>query len=88
MNEKKFLPLWRKQDTIILTVILKERCRSGRSGRSRKPLCLSGTQGSNPCLSAIKPDYQAFVVSIQICTQKPVICLLLESKLIFTAPVF
>ena len=29
-----------------------ERCRSGRSGRSRKPLCLLGTQGSNPCLSA------------------------------------
>ena len=23
---------------------------------------LAGTQGSNPCLSAIKPDYQAFVV--------------------------
>jgi hypothetical protein len=32
---------------------LKERCRSGRSGRSRKPLsCVSGTEGSNPSLSA------------------------------------
>lgn len=29
-----------------------ERCRSGRSGRSRKPLCLLGTGGSNPSLSA------------------------------------
>ena len=32
---------------------LSERCRSGRSGRSRKPLCpLLGTVGSNPTLSA------------------------------------
>ena len=30
-----------------------ERCRSGRTGRSRKPLCALRTQGSNPCLSAI-----------------------------------
>lgn len=29
-----------------------ERCRSGRSGRSRKPLYPLGIQGSNPCLSA------------------------------------
>src|SRR5437762_10341080 len=31
-----------------------ERCRSGRTGRSRKPLSsLRGTEGSNPSLSAI-----------------------------------
>ena len=30
-----------------------ERCRSGWTGRSRKPLSLMGSQGSNPCLSAI-----------------------------------
>ena len=29
-----------------------ERCRSGRTGRSRKPLYLMGTEGSNPSLSA------------------------------------
>lgn len=33
-----------------------ERCRSGRSGRSRKPLSLlRGTEGSNPSLSASAP---------------------------------
>src|SRR5216684_2798357 len=32
-----------------------ERCQSGRSGRSRKPLCpVRGTVGSNPTLSAIQ----------------------------------
>ena len=31
---------------------LTERCRSGRSGRSRKPLCPLGFVGSNPTLSA------------------------------------
>src|SRR6516225_9465495 len=32
-----------------------ERCRSGRTGRSRKPLSLlRGTEGSNPSLSASK----------------------------------
>ena len=31
-----------------------ERCRSGRTGRSRKPLSLlRGTEGSNPSLSAM-----------------------------------
>ena len=35
-----------------LSKTTKERCRSGRSGRSRKPLYPLGTQGSNPCLSA------------------------------------
>ena len=30
-----------------------ERCRSGRTGRSRKPLCALRTVGSNPTLSAI-----------------------------------
>ena len=30
-----------------------ERCRSGRTGRSRKPLCILCTVGSNPTLSAI-----------------------------------
>lgn len=29
-----------------------ERCQSGRLGRSRKPLCLMGTVGSNPTFSA------------------------------------
>ena len=33
-----------------------ERCRSGRTGRSRKPLSLlRGTEGSNPSLSATEP---------------------------------
>src|SRR4051794_6037472 len=33
-----------------------ERCRSGRTGRSRKPLSsLRGTEGSNPSLSASPP---------------------------------
>src|SRR3954453_19814476 len=33
-----------------------ERCRSGRTGRSRKPLSsLRGTEGSNPSLSANPP---------------------------------
>ena len=32
-----------------------ERCRSGRTGRSRKPLSLlRGTEGSNPSLSAMR----------------------------------
>ena len=35
-----------------------ERCRSGRTGRSRKPLCALRTQGSNPCLSA-KPNLRS-----------------------------
>ena len=32
-----------------------ERCRSGRTGRSRKPLCALRTVGSNPTLSANTP---------------------------------
>src|SRR5690242_21833792 len=35
-----------------------ERCRSGRTGRSRKPLSLlRGTEGSNPSLSAIALNF-------------------------------
>ena len=32
-----------------------EECESGRIGRSRKPLCLMGTVGSNPTSSALGP---------------------------------
>ena len=37
-----------------LSKTTKERCRSGRSGRSRKPLYACRTGGSNPSLSAVK----------------------------------
>ena len=41
-----------------------ERCQSGRMGRSRKPLCPMGTQGSNPCLSAnrLQKDFTIVVI--------------------------
>jgi hypothetical protein len=34
-----------------------EECESGRIGRSRKPLCLMGTVGSNPTSSATGPRW-------------------------------
>src|SRR5437868_5662320 len=50
-----------------------ERCRSGRTGRSRKPLSsLRGTEGSNPSLSAIPP-----FLAVSACRKTP-----------FKAPVF
>ena len=56
---------------VTLPRFFKERCQSGRSGRSRKPLnCVSGFQGSNPCLSAQNIGNQALrcLISFFYCT--------------------
>ena len=52
---RQFTCLTISQDMLSHCYRSSERCRSGRTGRSRKPLSLlRGTEGSNPSLSASK----------------------------------
>src|SRR5271169_2181896 len=64
---RQFTCLTISQDMLSHCYRSSERCRSGRTGRSRKPLSLlRGTEGSNPSLSAI-PSF----LTVSWCLRKP-----------------